>query len=160
AEQSAKDRIAKIFAVKGNKTADEFHKELGLIMWNNCGMSRNAAGLQSAQEKITELEDEFWQNLKMAGTNDEFNQTLEKALRIADFLEMTQLMVTDALHRNESCGSHFREEHQTEDNEAKRDDENFSYVAAWEYQGKGKPEVLHKEQLKFEEVEPTKRSYK
>ncbi|MDM8565611.1 fumarate reductase/succinate dehydrogenase flavoprotein subunit [Candidatus Halobeggiatoa sp. HSG11] len=160
AEQSVKDRINKIFAIKGEKTVDEFHKELGLIMWHNCGMSRNEADLKSAKKQIKKLEAEFWQNLKMVGTNEEFNQTLEKALRVADFLEMTQLMVTDALHRDESCGSHFREEHQTEDNEAKRDDENFTHVAAWQYQGKGKEELLHKEELTFAEVKPTNRSYK
>ncbi len=160
AEQSAKDRISKILSIKGEKTVDEFHRELGLIMWNYCGMSRNEAGLKLAKEEIKKLEAEFWQNLKMVGINEELNQTLEKALRVADFLEMSQLMVTDALHRNESCGSHFRKEYQTEDNEAKRDDENFTYVAAWEYQGKNQTEALHKEELVFEEVELSSRSYK
>ncbi len=160
AEQSAKDRINKILSLKGNKTVDEFHKELGLIMWDHCGMSRNEAGLKLAQDKIKKLEVDFWKNLKMIGTNEELNQTLEKAIRVADFLEMSQLMVTDALHRNESCGSHFREEYQTKESEAKRDDENFTYVAAWEYQGKNQSAILHKEKLEFEEVELTNRSYK
>jgi len=129
-------------------------------MWNDCGMSRNKEGLKKAKDKIKALEEEFWKNLRMVGTNDELNQTLEKSLRVADFLEMSQLMVEDALHRNESCGSHFREEYQTEEGEAQRDDDNFAYVAAWEYQGKNKPEVLHKEALKFENAKLTQRNYK
>ncbi len=160
AELEANNRINKILALKGKKTVDEFHKELGLIMWNDCGMSRNEEGLKKAKDKIKALEEEFWKNLRMVGTNEELNQTLEKALRVADFLEMSQLMVEDALHRNESCGSHFREEYQTEEGEAQRDDDNFAYVAAWEYQGKNQPEVLHKEALKFENAKLTQRNYK
>jgi succinate dehydrogenase / fumarate reductase, flavoprotein subunit len=160
AEQSVKQQINRLLALKGQKTVDEFHKELGLIMWNYCGMSRNEAGLKTAKEQIKTLEAEFWENLNMVGTNEELNVTLEKALRVADFLEMSQLMVEDALHRRESCGSHFREESQTADGEAKRDDENFAYVAAWEYKGKGKPSVLHKEPLNFEHAKLTTRSYK
>jgi succinate dehydrogenase / fumarate reductase flavoprotein subunit len=160
AEDNARNRINQLLALKGNKTVDEFHKELGLIMWNHCGMSRSEASLKTAKQKIKVLEEEFWENLSMVGNNEELNQTLEKALRVADFLEMSQLMVADASHRKESCGSHFREESQTEEGEAKRDDENFAYVAAWEYQGKNQSEVLHKETLTFENVKLTQRSYK
>jgi len=158
AEQDVKKRINRILALKGDKTVDEYHKELGLILWNHCGMSRNAAGLKQAKEEIKKLQGAFWENLKMVGTNEELNQTLEKAMRVADFLEMSQLMVEDALHRNESCGCHFREEYQTDEGEAQRDDENFAYVAAWEYKGNGA--VLHKENLVFDEVKPSQRSYK
>ncbi len=159
-EEEVKTAIKRLLSLKGDKTVDEYHKELGLIMWNYCGMSRNATGLKTAQEKIKALESEFWENLNMVGTNDELNQTLEKAMRVADFFEMSPLMVEDALQRNESCGCHFREEYQTEEGEAKRDDENYAYVAAWEYKGKNQPEILHKEKLVFEEVTPTQRSYK
>lgn len=138
-EQEVKQNINQLLALRGDKTVDEYHKELGLILWNDCGMSRNAEGLKNAQEKIQVLEGEFWQNLNMVGTNDEFNQTLEKAIHMADFLELSHLMVEDALQRNESCGCHFREEHQTAEGEAKRDDENYAYVAVWEYQGKNNP---------------------
>jgi succinate dehydrogenase / fumarate reductase flavoprotein subunit len=160
AEQEVKNLINRLLALKGEKTVDEYHKELGLILWDYCGMSRNANGLKTAQEKIKTLEGEFWENLKMVGTNDELNQTLEKAIRVVDFLEMSQLMVEDALNRNESCGCHFREEYQTEEGEAQRDDENYAYVAVWEYMGKDKPDILHKEKLVFDEVKPTQRSYK
>jgi succinate dehydrogenase / fumarate reductase flavoprotein subunit len=160
AEQEVKNLINRLLALKGEKTVDEYHKELGLILWDYCGMSRNANGLKTAQEKIKTLEGEFWENLKMVGTNDELNQTLEKAIRVVDFLEMSQLMVEDALNRNESCGCHFREEYQTQEGEAQRDDENYAYVAVWEYSGKDKPHILHKEKLVFDEVKPTQRSYK
>ena len=160
AEQKIKNRINQLLALKGDKTVDEYHKELGLIMWDYCGMSRNAAGLKTAKDKLKTLEGEFWQNLKMVGTNNELNQTLEKTLRVADYLEMSQLMVEDALQRNESCGCHFREEHQTEEGEAKRDDENYAHVAVWEYKGKNKPEIRHQENLEFKEVKPSQRSYK
>ncbi len=160
AEKTVKNRIESLLALKGDKTVDEFHKELGLIMWNYCGMSRNEAGLKTAKEKIQALEKEFWNNLKMVGVNEELNQNLEKAMRLADFFEMSQLMVEDALHRNESCGCHFREEYQTQEGEAQRDDKNYAYVAAWEYKGKEKAEQLHKEELVFENVELTQRNYK
>jgi len=160
AEKTAKNRIESLLALKGEKTVDEFHKELGLIMWNYCGMSRNEAGLKTAKEKIQALEKEFWNNLKMVGVNEELNQNLEKAMRLADFLEMSQLMVKDALHRKESCGCHFREEYQTAEGEAQRDDENYAYVAAWEYKGKENAEQLHKEELVFKNVELTQRNYK
>lgn len=159
-EEDVKRMISRLLALKGEKTVDEYHKELGLILWDYCGMSRNAEGLKTAKEKIKAIEGEFWENLNMVGTNEELNQTLEKALRVADYLEMSQLMVEDALHRNESCGCHFREEYQTEDFEAQRDDKNYAYVAAWEYKGKDNPEVLHKENLVFDEVKPSQRSYK
>jgi succinate dehydrogenase / fumarate reductase flavoprotein subunit len=160
AEQDVKNLLNRLLKLKGNKTVDEYHKELGLIMWDYCGMSRSASGLRIAQEKIKILEGEFWDNLNMVGTNDELNQTLEKAIHVADFMELSQLMVKDALHRNESCGCHLREEYQTQDGEAKRDDENYAYVAAWEYKGKDQPAVLHKEELTFKEVTPAQRCYK
>ncbi len=160
AENEVKSTIEKLLSIKGNKTVDQFHKELGIIMWDYCGMARNEAGLKFAKEKIKALREEFWQNVKLIGSNDEMNQTLEKACRVADFIELGELMVEDALQRNESCGGHFREEYQTEDGEAKRDDANYCYVAAWEYSGENKPENLHKEPLVYENVKLTQRSYK
>lgn len=159
AEENVKNLNKKFLSINGNKTVDQFHKELGKIMWDYCGMSRTAEGLTLALEKIKNLREEFWQNVKVLGT-DELNMSLEKAHRVADFIELGELMVADALHRNESCGGHFREEYQTEEGEAKRDDENFTYVAAWEFKGVGKPAELHKEELKFENVKLTQRSYK
>jgi len=159
AKNEVKDRIQKILSINGKRTVDEIHRDLGKIMWDYCGMSRNAEGLKYAKGKIRELREEFWNNVKVTGTNEEFNQTLEKAYRVADFLELGELMVDDALNRNESCGGHFREEYQYE-GEAKRDDENYAYVAAWEYKGDNQPEVLHKEELIFENVKLTQRSYK
>jgi len=153
------DRIKRLLAVDGDRTVDSFHRELGTLMWDECGMSRNAEGLKKALRRIPELREEFWQRVKVPGTGYELNQSLEKANRVADFLELAELMCLDALHREESCGGHFREESQTDDGEAKRDDENFSYVAAWEYTGVGEPPVLHKENLDFEYVHPTLRSY-
>ncbi len=160
AEDAVKAQINTLLNAKGNKTVDEFHRELGKIMWEYCGMSRSAEGLKFAKAKIKEIRAEFWKNVKITGTNEELNITLEKALRVADFLELGELMVTDALNRNESCGGHFREEYQTEEGEARRDDENYAYVAAWEYTGAEQEEVLHKEQLIFENVKLTQRSYK
>lgn len=160
AEQAVHNQINTLLSINGNKTVDEFHKELGHIMWDYCGMSRNAEGLKLARERVRELRAEFWKNVKVTGTNEEFNQTLEKAGRVADFLELGELMIVDALNRNESCGGHFREEFQTEDGEAKRDDENYAYVAAWEYNGENQDYTLHKEQLTFENVKLTQRSYK
>ncbi|MCE9582781.1 MAG: fumarate reductase/succinate dehydrogenase flavoprotein subunit [Planctomycetes bacterium] len=156
----AADRINKLLAVKGKRSPDSFHRELGKVMWDNCGMGRNAAGLQKALQRIPELREEFWKNIAVTGSGDEFNQQLEKAGRVADFLEFGELTCTDALHRNESCGGHFREEYQTPEGEAKRDDENFAYVAAWEWKGVGEKPVLNKEPLNFEIVHPTQRSYK
>jgi succinate dehydrogenase / fumarate reductase flavoprotein subunit len=160
AEQRIKDQIEKLLSINGNTTVDELHKELGHVMWEYCGMSRNAEGLKEAREKIKAIENRFWSDVKVLGDRDELNMSLEKAGRVADFIELGALMVEDALNRNESCGGHFREEYQTEEGEALRDDENFTYVAAWEYQGKENPEVLHKETLEFENVKLTQRSYK
>lgn len=153
-------RINKLLSIKGKKTVDQFHRELGLTMWDYCGMSRTAEGLQIAKKKIQEIKSEFWQNVNVVGGSGELNQELEKANRVADFIELGELMVDDALNRSESCGGHFREESQTPEGEAKRKDDEFSYVAAWEYKGDNQPEVLHKEDLIFENVKLTQRSYK
>jgi succinate dehydrogenase / fumarate reductase, flavoprotein subunit len=160
AEEEVKNRINKLLNINGNRTVDEFHKELGRILWEKCGMARNETGLKEAREEIRKLRAEYWKDVKVLGVNEELNMTLEKALRVADYMELGELMIDDALNRRESCGGHFREESQTAEGEAKRDDENYSYVAVWEYQGENKPETLHKEDLKFENVELTQRSYK
>ncbi|TAF64002.1 MAG: fumarate reductase/succinate dehydrogenase flavoprotein subunit [Cytophagales bacterium] len=160
AEEEVKQRINTLLSINGQKTVDEYHKELGKIMWDYCGMARNEKGLQFAKQRIAEIKAEFWKNVKVTGNNEEFNQSLEKALRVADFIELGALMVEDALQRKESCGGHFREEYQTEDGEAQRDDNNFAHVAAWEYKGDDQPEVLHQEKLVFENVKLTQRSYK
>ena len=160
AKQEIQNRIQTILSINGTKTVDYFHKKLGKIMWDKCGMARTEEGLKSAKAEIQALKKEFWSNVKVLGTNEELNQTLEKAHRVADFLELGELMVDDALNRNESCGGHFREEYQTPDGEALRDDENFAYVAAWKYVGEGQEEELHKEELVFENVKLTQRSYK
>ena len=159
-EKSVIERLNKFISIKGKQTAASFHKRLGKIMWDYCGMVRNEAGLKKALELIKELKDEFWRDLNVPGGYGELNQELEKAGRVADYFELSELLVTDALNRKESCGAHFREEYQTADGEALRNDEEFAYVAAWEYAGEGKPSVLHKEELKFEEVEMKVRSYK
>lgn len=155
-----KEGINKLLAVNGTKTVTEYHRELGHIIWDYCGMARNETGLKKAKQMIRDLRDDFWKNVKVSGESEELNQSLEKAGRVADFLELGELMIDDALNRNESCGGHFREESQTEENEAKRDDENYCYVAAWQYNGYGVPETLHREDLKFENVKLTQRSYK
>ena len=160
AEKAVTEKIEKLFAVKGKRSVDSFHKELGLIMWNNVGMARNEAGLKEAIEKIKALKAEFWKNVYVAGNNDQFNQELEKALRLVDFFEIGELMAYDALNRNESCGGHFREEMQTEEGETKRDDENYMYVAAWEYKGEGVEPELHKEPLIYENIKIATRNYK
>ncbi len=154
------NRINKMMGINGKRTVDDFHRELGLIMWNNCGMARNNESLTIAKAKIAELREEFWENVKVSGTRDTFNQSLEKAGRVADFLEFGELMVTDALSRQESCGGHFNEAFQTEENEAMRDDENCCHVSAWEYDGENNEPKLHKEELEFENVKLTQRSYK
>jgi succinate dehydrogenase / fumarate reductase flavoprotein subunit len=159
-EKEVVERLKKLVSVKGKQTASSFHKRLGKIMWDYCGMVRNEAGLNKALVLIKELKEEFWKDLNVPGTYSELNMELEKAGRVADFFELTELLVTDALNRNESCGAHFREEYQTPDGEALRNDEKFAWVAAWEYAGEGKPPVMHKEELKFEEVEMKVRSYK
>ncbi|MBK6680540.1 MAG: fumarate reductase/succinate dehydrogenase flavoprotein subunit [Ignavibacteriales bacterium] len=160
AEKEVKDRITKLLSVKGKYSVDHYHKKLGKIMWDYVGMSRNEAGLKSAITEIRALREDFWKNVRVLGEGEELNQSLEKAGRVADFLELGELLASDALNRRESCGGHFREESQTEDNEAKRDDENFSYVSAWEYKGEGVEPELHKEELTFEHCKPSQRSYK
>ncbi|MBW6499039.1 MAG: fumarate reductase/succinate dehydrogenase flavoprotein subunit [Bacteroidales bacterium] len=160
AEKGVKDRIERLIAVNGTQTASSFHKRLGKILWDHCGMFRNAQGLQKGLELLNELEEEFWKEIKIPGSKEEMNQELEKAIKVADYFEVGRLMIEDALARNESCGAHFREEYQTEQGEARRDDANYSYVSAWEYQGHGKKPLLHKEPLKFEFVELKERSYK
>ncbi|HOW41605.1 MAG TPA: fumarate reductase/succinate dehydrogenase flavoprotein subunit [Bacteroidales bacterium] len=160
AEKSVRERLDRLMSIKGKQNATSFHKRLGKIMWDHCGMSRNEAGLKEALKLIAELKEEFWKDLNVPGTQNEVNQELEKAGRVADLFELAELLVNDALNRKESCGAHFREEFQTPDGEALRNDEEFTYVAAWEFAGEGKAPILHKEELKFEEVEMKVRSYK
>ncbi|HTS30513.1 MAG TPA: fumarate reductase/succinate dehydrogenase flavoprotein subunit [Bryobacteraceae bacterium] len=150
----------RLLEIKGTRSVDSFHRELGKLMWDYCGMSRNAEGLQHALAKIPELREQFWRDVKVLGSGDELNQSLEKAGRVADFFELAELMCLDALERNESCGGHFREEYQTAEGEAARDDDKYSYAAAWEFRGVGNRPDLHKEPLSFEYVHPAQRSYK
>ena len=164
---AAKEAVANVTAItnkllngNGNRTVDSFHRELGKIVWDNCGMGRNEAGLKKALSQIPVLREEFWKNVRVLGANEEFNQSLERAGRVADFFELAELMCIDALDRKESCGGHFREEYQTPEGEALRDDANYSYVAAWEYQGQGRAPALTKEPLTFNYVKPSQRSYK
>jgi succinate dehydrogenase / fumarate reductase flavoprotein subunit len=158
--ENVNTRIQKLLSIKGKKTVDQLHRELGLTMWDYCGMSRTSEGLIKAKSRIQELRNEFWQNVNVLGSKNELNQELEKAGRVADFMELGELMVDDALNRSESCGGHFREESQTPDGEALRDDDKFAYVSAWEYKGDNQAETLHKEDLLFENVKLTQRSYK
>ncbi|MFC4221631.1 fumarate reductase/succinate dehydrogenase flavoprotein subunit [Flagellimonas marina] len=160
AENDVRERIKKLMSGSGIHTVDYYHKKLGKIMWNKCGMSRNEKELKEAINEIAALRKDFWENVKVPGTPDSKNQELEKAGRVADFLELGELFAKDALHRNESCGGHFREEYQTEEGEALRDDENFKYVAAWEYAGEPKDAKLHKEDLEYENIKVKTRSYK
>jgi len=160
AEREIAERTKRFVGSAGSRTVDDFHRELGKILWEQCGMARNAAGLADALQRIPQLREEFWRDVNVPGSDRELNQALEKAGRVADFLELAELMCRDALQRKESCGAHFREESQTPEGEAKRDDEHYSYVAAWEYQGEGKPPVMHKEPLTFESVHLAQRSYK
>jgi succinate dehydrogenase / fumarate reductase flavoprotein subunit len=160
AEQGVSERTAKLLSIDGKRTVNSFHRELGHIMWNQCGMSRNDAGLRKGLELIPQLREEFWNNVNVPGSDAELNQALEKAGRVSDFLELGELMCTDALNRTESCGAHFREESQTADGEALRDDEHFSYVAAWEYAGPGAAPILNKEPLEFESIHLSQRNYK
>jgi succinate dehydrogenase / fumarate reductase flavoprotein subunit len=160
AEAAVAARIEKLLSIDGNRTVDSFHRELGRLMWDHCGMERTEEGLRKALDRIPELRREFWTNVKVPGSAATLNQSLEKAGRVADFLELAELMCLDALHRTESCGGHFRAESQTEDGEAARKDDEFSYVAAWEFTGEGSPPVLHREDLHFEYVTPSQRSYK
>lgn len=159
-EKAVNAKLNKLLAIKGKRTADDFHRKLGRILWENCGMSRHKDGLTESLEAIPKLKEEFYKDLIVTGSGEEFNQSLEKAGRVADFLELGELMVRDALNRNESCGGHFREEYQTENNEALRDDENYSYAAAWEYKGDNEEPELNKEPLEFEYVHLAQRSYK
>ena len=154
------ERTKKLLSIKGTRSPDSFHRELGLLMWDKCGMARNDAGLREALKRIPEIREEFWKNVRVLGEGEELNQSLELAGRVADFLEFGELLCYDALHRKESCGGHFRMEYQTPDGEAQRDDENFAYVAAWEYTGDTATPVLHKEPLAFEAVHLATRSYK
>ncbi|WP_442846921.1 fumarate reductase/succinate dehydrogenase flavoprotein subunit [Leeuwenhoekiella sp. H156] len=160
AEKDVRDRMTKLMSGKGTHSVDYYHKKLGKIMWNKCGMSRNAKELQEAMDEIAELRKDFWENVKVPGTMDSKNAELEKAGRVADFLELGELFAKDALTRNESCGGHFREEYQTPEGEALRDDENFSFVSAWEYNENPREAKLHKEELVFENIEVKTRSYK
>jgi succinate dehydrogenase / fumarate reductase flavoprotein subunit len=160
AEAAARDRLTQLLSIKGEKTVMEFHRELGRLVWDQVGMSRDRAGLAGAIGQIERLRSEFWQNLRVPGAANTMNKNLEFAGRVADFMELAELMARDALHREESCGGHFREEHQTDEGEAQRDDEQFAYVAAWEYRGADKLPELHKEDLQFENVQLSERSYK
>ncbi|WP_075350533.1 fumarate reductase/succinate dehydrogenase flavoprotein subunit [Algoriphagus marinus] len=160
AVDKVKGGINQLLNIKGSKTVDHFHKRLGKIMWNECGMARTAEGLKEAKKAIKALKKEFWSDVKVLGENEELNQSLEKANRVADFIELGELMIDDALNRNESCGGHFREEYQTPEGEALRDDENYAYVAAWKFMGENQEEELVKEPLEFENVKLTQRSYK
>ncbi|MGJ1261284.1 fumarate reductase/succinate dehydrogenase flavoprotein subunit [Sphingobacterium spiritivorum] len=160
ARQEVEAKTKQLLSLKGTKTVDDIHKELGKIMWEYCGMARTAEGLTKAKGLIQDLKKEFWSNVTVLGENEELNLSLEKAGRVADFIELGELMVDDAFNRSESCGGHFRLESQTEEGEAKRNDEEFTYVSAWEFKGENQPEVLHKEELIFENVKLTQRSYK
>ncbi len=160
AREEVEQRTRSLLNAKGSRTVDSFHRELGKLVWDDCGMSRNAAGLEHAIGKIRELREQYWHEVKVLGAAEEINQSLEKAGRVADFFELAELMCMDALERNESCGGHFREEHQTADGEALRDDANYSYVAAWEYTGSEHSPKLNREPLSFEYVHPSQRSYK
>ncbi len=160
AEKNATDRINKLKNINGKQSVEELHKKLGRIIWDYCGMARNEAGLTKALQMVKDLKKEFWSDAKIPGDTNEYNPELDKAGRVADFIELGELMIADALMRRESCGGHFREESQTEDGEAKRDDANFSFVAAWEFSGEDQPAQLNKEPLQFDVVHPTQRSYK
>jgi succinate dehydrogenase / fumarate reductase flavoprotein subunit len=160
AEREVAARTKQLLAVAGTRSVDSFHRELGALLWDECGVTRTGAGLRRALEGVRELREAFWRGVYVGGRDETFNQALEKAGRVADFLEFAELLCGDALHREESCGGHFREESQTADGEAKRDDARFSYVAAWEFRGVGAEPVLHKEPLAFESVLPAQRSYK
>jgi succinate dehydrogenase / fumarate reductase flavoprotein subunit len=160
AEVSVKQRLDRLLNVKGSRSVDSFHRDLGKIIWNDCGMARNKEGLEGALERLPKLREEFWHDVSVPGTSGTLNQSLEKAARVADFLEFGEVMLTDALTREESCGAHYRLEYQTDEGEARRNDEDFSFVSAWEYTGEGNAPVLHKESLTFDYVKPSQRSYK
>lgn len=157
---AAETRLKKLVDTNGSRSVDSFHRELGLLMWDYCGMARNREGLQEVIPKIRDLREQFWKDVRVPGSGKGLNQSLEKAGRVADFMEFSELLAIDALHREESCGGHFREEYQTEDGEAARQDDDYSYVAGWEFEDVGEEPVLHREPLNFENVTPTTRSYK
>jgi succinate dehydrogenase / fumarate reductase flavoprotein subunit len=157
---AVEQRLSRLVGIRGKRSPTSFHRELGKIIWDHCGMSRNRAGLEAAIGKVAALRAEFWENLTVTGQPGELNQTLEHAGRVADFLELGEVMCRDALARDESCGCHFREEHVTADGEAKRDDERFAHVAVWEWKGEGQTPVRHQEPLTFENVHLATRSYK
>ena len=159
-EREIAEKTSKLLSIDGKRTVDSIHRELGHIMWDYCGMSRNDAGLHKALDMIPRLREEFWTDVNVPGSDTELNQALEKAGRVSDFLELAELMVRDALNRTESCGAHFREESQTADGEALRDDEHFAYVAAWEYAGADATPILNKEPLEFESIHLSTRNYK
>jgi succinate dehydrogenase / fumarate reductase flavoprotein subunit len=158
--QNVQNSVQRMLDINGTRTPASFHRELGKLMWDMCGMERSEESLRKALDRIPEIRQEFWTNLKVTGDGQSFNQTLELAGRVADFIELAELMCVDALHRRESCGGHFRAESQTPDGEALRDDENFAYVAAWEWTPENEPPVLHKEDLEYEYVHLAQRSYK
>jgi succinate dehydrogenase / fumarate reductase flavoprotein subunit len=160
AEENVQARVEKLLRVNGTRSLDSFHRELGLLLWEKCGMSRHEKGLREALQKIPELREQFWRDVRVPGNEEDFNQSLERAGRVADFLEFAELMCMDALERDESAGAHFREEHQTPDGEALRDDERHAAVFAWEFQGDGQLPKLQREPLHFETVHLTQRSYK
>jgi succinate dehydrogenase / fumarate reductase flavoprotein subunit len=160
AEKNVRDINARLLSIKGNRTVQSFAKELGKVMWEGCGMGRTKETLSRALDLIPKLREEFWKNVNVPGSGDDLNQSLERANRVADFLELGELMCRDALAREESCGGHFREEHQYPDGEAKRDDVNFSFVSVWEYKGEGQVPELNKEPLVYEEAKMVTRSYK
>jgi succinate dehydrogenase / fumarate reductase flavoprotein subunit len=160
AKQAVAERIQRLLSITGERTVDSIYRELGTLMWNNAGMARSDASLREALERIPQLRDEFWHNVRVSGANEEINQSLERAGRVADFIELAELLCIDALQRTESCGAHFRVESQTEDGEALRDDDDFAFVAAWQYGGKGAKPILRKEPLDFENVHLAVRSYK
>jgi succinate dehydrogenase / fumarate reductase flavoprotein subunit len=160
AEREVGERIGRLVGLNGERTVDSLHQELGRIIWNFCGMARNEAGLAKALSEIVQLRERFWREARVPGVNEEFNVSLERALRVADHMEFAEVVCQDALARRESCGAHFREEHQTSDGEAERDDQRFCHVAAWEFKGVGMPASLHVEPLNFEEVHLAARSYR
>jgi succinate dehydrogenase / fumarate reductase flavoprotein subunit len=160
AEAGIHDQVHKLMSNNGTRSVDHFHRELGNILWDNCGMARSRETLEKALAEIPALREEFHADVRVLGEHETLNQSLEKAGRVSDFLEFGELLCLDALHREESCGGHFRVEHQTEEGEALRDDDNFSYVGAWEFTGVGSPPELHKEELEFEYVHLAQRSYK
>jgi succinate dehydrogenase / fumarate reductase flavoprotein subunit len=159
AEKNVQDSINKLLSIKGTRTVDDFHKSLGKIMWDYCGMARTKEGLAKAKQMVRDLRTEFWRDVRVTGSADEMNPDLEKALRVADFIDLGELMITDAHHRDESCGGHYRVEYNDE-GEARRDDSNYAYVAAWQFNGTETEPTLHKEDLKFENIKLQTRSYK